>query len=179
MNYELIGQSSSDSPGRLFRALPERETACQRCVFDGGSRLAASKEFNRGFERRDIRDAVRRRAPLWADVTVTGVFCGSLLVMFVAGGHRLRDMGVVVGRTRMAQIEHLRRNGEQQYDDATELQEPPAAIRGKAHHSSLMLARTCARAQRARSGLFFVAFESCVDRNRLRYSYAVLADQRL
>jgi len=60
---------------------------------------------------RDMNDAVRRGAALWADVAVVGVLGGSFGMLFVAGGHRLHHGRRIILASRMAEVQDLRRDG--------------------------------------------------------------------
>jgi hypothetical protein len=116
--YDLNRWSSSDRAGRLLRSLPEQEGLYRFLVFE----LIESRPFgDQGddiSEQSDVRDSVGCGAALRPDMAVTGVLGGGLIVVLVAAGHGLRG-GIGFGG-RVAQVEHLWGDGQQQHKDAAQ-----------------------------------------------------------
>jgi hypothetical protein len=75
------------------------------------------KDLDRSAKRRDMHYAVGGGAALWTDVAVIRVLGCCLFMLLMARWPRLRD-GVVACSQRMAEVQHLRSDCENQNEDA-------------------------------------------------------------
>jgi hypothetical protein len=101
--------------GRPLGTLPQDERRRQRRGLDGAHCATLLQDLDNIVEGRDVNYTVRRCASFGTDVAVVGVLGGGLLVMFVADRYRPRRRSGIVRAARMAEVEHLRGNGEEQH----------------------------------------------------------------